>query len=178
MPMSVGNSLPSVKLTGFRLRAARTLWFGMAIFTIFLFLAGIKPSFEIGLRLLPQSQDALSAAGLSLKFPAYVLVIMDCLTVLFFGIIAFILVWRRGNEVATLVVASMLLFTGALYTGPVSNAKLPYLVLAILPGLAESMQVWFVYLFPDGKPLPRWIWWILIPLPIWRIGIWGVDCIP
>lgn len=177
--MSVGNSsLQSVKLTGFRLRAARALWLGMAVFTIFLFIAGIKTSFEIGLRLLPQSQEALRAAGLSLKFPAYVLVITDSLTVLFFGVIAFILVWRRGDEVATLVVASMLLFTGALYTGPTANANLPYLALAILPGMAESMQAWFVYLFPNGKPLPRWIWWILIPLPIWRIGIWFVDYIP
>jgi tRNA A-37 threonylcarbamoyl transferase component Bud32 len=150
----------------------------MAAFTIFVFIVGIKPSFEIGLRLLPQSQDALRAAGLSLKFPAYVLVILDSLTVLFFGTMAFVLVWQRGDEVATLVVASMLLFTGALYTGPTSNANLPNLALAILPGLAESMQVWFVYLFPDGKPLPRWIWWILIPLPIWRIGVWFVNYIP
>ena len=150
----------------------------MAGFTIFLFIAGIKLSFEIGLRLLPQSQDALRAAGLSLKFPAYVLVIADILTVIFFGIMSLILVWRRGDEVATLVVASMLLFTGALYTGPPANANLPYFALAILPGMAESMQIWFVYLFPDGKAFPRWIWWILIPLPIWRIGIWFTDYIP
>lgn len=177
--MSIGDtSIRSVKLTGFRLRAARGLWIAMAAFTIFLFIAGIQPSFEIGLRLLPESQEALRAAGLSLKFPAYVLVIMDSLTVLFFGIVALILVWRRGNEVATLVVASMLLFTGALYTGPTANANVPNLALAILPGMAESMQIWFVYLFPDGKALPRWIWWILIPLPIWRIGIWFLDYIP
>jgi tRNA A-37 threonylcarbamoyl transferase component Bud32 len=177
--MSAGNtSVQSVKLTGFRLRAARALWISLAAFTIFLFIAGIKHSFEIGLRLLPQSQDALRAAGLSLMFPAYLLVITDILTVLFFGIMAFILVWRRGDEAATLVVASMLLFTGALYTDPTANANLPYLALAILPGMAESMQVWFVYLFPDGKAFPRWIWWILIPLPIWRIGIWYVDYIP
>lgn len=177
--MSVGSSsIQSVKLTGIRLRAARALWLGMAVFTIFLFIAGIKPSFEIGLRLLPESQEALRVAGLSLKFPAYVLVITDSLTVLFFGVIAFIIVWRRGDEVMTLVVASMLLFTGALYTGPTANANLPTLALAILPGMAESMQAWFVYLFPNGKALPRWIWWILIPLPIWRIGIWFVDYIP
>jgi tRNA A-37 threonylcarbamoyl transferase component Bud32 len=177
--MSVGNSsIQSVKLTGIRLRAARALWIGMAVFTIFLFIAGIQPSFEIGLRLLPESQQALRAAGLSLTFPAYVLVITDLLTVLSFGVIAFLLVWRRGDELMTLVVASMLLFTGALYTGPTANANLPTLALAILPGMAESMQVWFVYLFPNGKPLPRWMWWILIPLPIWRIGIWLVDYIP
>jgi serine/threonine-protein kinase len=177
--MSAGSSsVQSVKLTGFRLRAARALWIGMAVFTIFLFTAGIKPSFEIGLRLLPPSQEALRAAGLSLTFPAYVLVITDILTLLFFGVIAFLLVWRRGDELMTLVVASMLLFTGALYTGPTANANLPAFALAILPGMAESMQAWFVYLFPNGKALPRWIWWVLIPLPIWRIGIWFVDYIP
>ncbi|HSL30069.1 MAG TPA: serine/threonine-protein kinase, partial [Anaerolineales bacterium] len=179
MLMSAGSSsAQSVKLTGFRLRAARLLWTGMAAFTIFLFVAGIQPSFEIGLRLLPESQAALRAAGLPLTFPAYVLVVTDILTVLFFGVIAFLLVWRRGDELMTLVVASMLLFTGALYTGPTANANLPYFALAILPGMAESMQAWFVYLFPNGKALPRWIWWILVPLPVWRIGIWLVDYIP
>lgn len=179
MHMSVGNSsVQSVRLTGLRLRAARLLWTGMAVFTIFLFIAGIKTSFEIGLRLLPESQEALRAAGLPLQLPAYVLVITDSLTVLFFGVIAFLLVWRRGDELMTLVVASMLLFTGALYTAPTANANLPTLALAILPGMAESMQAWFVYLFPNGKALPRWIWWILIPLPLWRIGIWFVDYIP
>ena len=179
MRMSVGHSsVQSVKLTGLRLQAARLLWIGMAVFTIFLFIAGIKTSFEIGLRLLPASQEALRAAGLPLQLPAYVLVITDSLTVLFFAVVAFLLVWRRGDEVMTLVVASMLLFTGALYTGPTANASLPPLALAILPGMAESMQAWFVYQFPNGKPLPRWMWWILIPLPLWRIGIWFVDYIP
>jgi tRNA A-37 threonylcarbamoyl transferase component Bud32 len=172
------SSTQSVKLTGFRLRAVRVLWLGMAAFTVYLFLAGIQPSFETGLRLLPESQAALRAAGLPLTFPAYILVLMDSITILTFGVIALILVWQRGDELMTLVVASMLLFTGALYTGPTANANLPTLALAILPGMAECMQVWFVYLFPDGKAFPRWMWWILIPLPIWRIGIWFVDYIP
>ena len=171
-------SIQSQKLHGARLKIARGLWFGMAIFTVVLFVAGIRNSFEIGLKLLPESQAALTAAGLSLKFPAYVLVITDTITILFFGVTALILVLRRGDEVATLVVASMLLFTGGLYTGPTANANFPYLLLAILPGLAETMQAWFVYLFPDGRPLPRWMWWILIPLPIWRIGIWYLDYVP
>jgi len=150
----------------------------MAFFTILVFLAGIKNSFEIGLRLLPESRAALEAAGLPLQFPAYVLVITDIITVLFFGVVACVLVLRKGDEVVTLVVASMLLFTGALYTGPTANADLPFLVLAILPGLAETMQACFAFLFPDGRPLPRWMWWILIPLPIWRIGIWYFDYVP
>lgn len=106
------------------------------------------------------------------------LVIADSLTLLFFGVIVVLLVWRRWDEVATLVVASMLLFTGALYTGPTANANVPYLALDSLPGMAESMQTSFVYLFPDGRLLLHSIWWILIPLLIWRIGIWFVDYIP
>lgn len=176
--MSVTTSFPTAKLKGSWLKTARVLWFGMALFTILLFLAGIRNSFEIGLRLLPESQAALEVAGLPLQFPAYVLVTTDIITVLFFSVAACILVLRRGDEVATLVVASMLLFTGALYTGPTANAELPFLLLAILPGLAETMQAWFVFLFPDGRSLPHWMWWILIPLPIWRIGIWYLDYVP
>ena len=55
MSISAGSSsVQSVKLTGFRLRAARLAWFDMALFRVFLFIAGIRPSFEIGLRLLPE----------------------------------------------------------------------------------------------------------------------------
>ncbi len=172
------STFNSNKLTGWQLTLARALWFSMAALTIFLFVAGVPKSFEIGLQLLPESQTALRAAGLPLSFPAYVLVITDIITVCIFGSIAFLLVWRRGDELMTLVVAAMLLFTGALYTGPTANGNLPYLLIAILPGMAETMQAWFVYLFPDGRPMPRWIWWILIPLPIWRIGIWLVDYVP
>jgi tRNA A-37 threonylcarbamoyl transferase component Bud32 len=171
-------SVQSEKLRGMPLKIARGAWFVMAAFTMILFAAGVRNSFEIGLKLLPESQAVLTEAGLSLKFPAYVLVTTDIITVLFFALTALIIVLRRGDEVATLVVASMLLFTGGLYTGPTANANFPNLILAILPGLAETMQAWFVYLFPDGRPLPRWMWWVLIPLPIWRIGIWFLDYVP
>jgi hypothetical protein len=91
---------------------------------------------------------------------------------LFFAVIALILVWRRGDEAATLVTAAMLLFTGGLYTGPTANGNLANLLLAILPGLAETMQAWFVYLFPDGRALPRWIWRCLSRCPS-GVGIWS-----
>jgi len=178
MPTMTTETFQSARLTGPTLRIARGLWFGMAAFTIFLFIAGLKNSFAIALHLLPESQQALNAAGISLRLPAYVLVGADVITLAFFAAIAFLLVWCRGDEVATLVVASMLLFTGALYTGPTANGDLPYFLLAIMPGLAETMQAWFVYLFPDGRALPRWIWWLLIPLPIWRIGIWYLNYVP
>src|SRR5690349_18227518 len=150
-------TVQSEKLRGNALKIARGAWFVMAVFTLILFSAGVKNSFEIGLKLLPESQTALTEAGLSLRFPAYVLVITDIITVLFFALTALIIVLRRGDEVATLVVASMLLFTGGLYTGPTANANFPNLVLAILPGLAETIQACFVYLVPDARPLPRWM---------------------
>jgi serine/threonine-protein kinase len=159
-------------------KAARVGWFSLAVFTLFLFAAGTLQSFEIGLRLLPETKANLGSAGIPLNLPAYALVIMDAVTLGFFLSIASLLVWRRGDEPGALVVAAMLLCTGGLYTGPTANGSLPYWMLAILPGLAETFQAWFVYLFPDGRPVPRWMWWILFPLPIWRIGIWLVDYVP
>jgi tRNA A-37 threonylcarbamoyl transferase component Bud32 len=175
---TVTRTLQGEQLIGLRLKIARGIYYAMAILTVFLFTAGIPRSFEIGLHLLPESQAALKAAGLPLSFPAYVLVITDTVTIIFFAAISFWLVWQRGDELATLVVAAMLLFTGGLYTGPTANGNLPYWLLSILPGMAETMQAWFVFLFPDGRALPRWIWWVLIPLPVWRIGIWFVDYVP
>src|SRR5688572_11918067 len=93
-------SIQSEKLRGNQLRVARALWFGMAVFTLILFLAGVQNSFEIGLKLLPESEQALRAAGVPLSLPAYVLVVTDIVTVLFFGVTALILVLRRGDEVA------------------------------------------------------------------------------
>jgi tRNA A-37 threonylcarbamoyl transferase component Bud32 len=175
---TITTSPQSVKLTGQKLAVARGLWFLMAAFTVYLFIAGLPRSFDIGLHLLPETHQALERTGIPLTLPAYILVGTDTVTFLFFAFVALLLVWRRGDEIATLVTASMLLFTGGLYTGPTANGDLPNLVLAILPGLAETMQAWFVFLFPDGRALPRWIWWLLIPLPLWRIGIWFVDYVP
>ncbi len=159
-------------------KTARYGWMLLAAFTVFLFGMGIRPSFETGLRLLPETQASLQAAGIPLSAPAYILVGLDVLTLGFFLSIAGLLVWRRGDEPGALVVAAMLLCTGGLYTGPTANGDLPNWLLAILPGLAETFQAWFVYLFPDGRPVPRWAWWFLLPLPFWRIGIWIVDYFP
>jgi hypothetical protein len=36
----------------------------------------------------------------------------------------------------------------------------------------------FVYLFPNGRFVPRWLWILLIPLFAWRPVIWGFDYLP
>jgi hypothetical protein len=65
-----------------------------------------------------------------------------------------------------------------LYTAPAFEAKVPMLILALLAALAEICQVAFVYLFPDGRCVPRWLWVLLMPLFVWRPVVWGFDYLP
>jgi len=160
------------------LKLGRWTWLALALFTLYSFVSGIPRSFATALRMSMQTRENLLSLGFSLSAPAYALIVVDALSLTFFLAVASLLVWRRGNDPGALVVAFMLLCTGGLYTDPTANAALPPWALAILPGLAETFQAWFIYLFPTGRPVPRWVLFPLLLLPLWRVGIWMVDYVP
>jgi hypothetical protein len=58
LPTMTTETIQSARLSGPGLRMARGQWFAMAAFTVFLFIAGLPRSFQIGLQLLPDSARA------------------------------------------------------------------------------------------------------------------------
>lgn len=165
-------------LQGRRLTLARSIWAFFIILYLALFGFGIRPGFQRALSLAPESQVALAQRGLASNFPAWYWLTLDTLMFSVFAAIAVFIVWRRSTDWLVMLTSLMLIGTGTLYTAPPAEAHLPIPLTALAFGVAEICQIAFLYLFPNGKLVPRWIWILLIPLFLWRPGIWGLVYLP
>lgn len=165
-------------LTGRRLTLARSIWASFVVLYLALFVLGIRPGFERALVLAPESQFALAARGFAPNFPALYWLTLDTLTFGAFAAIALFIVWRRPSDWLVMLTSLMLIGTGTLYTVPPAEASLPIPLTALAFGVAEICQILFLYVFPDGKFVPRRIWIFLIPLVVWRPAIWGLVYLP
>ncbi len=166
------------KLYGYRLALMRGAWVVIALLSLGVFMAGLPVSFGEALRISDATRLGLAQVGLSARFPAFFYLTSDILTFVSFGGIALLLAWRRSDDWAVLFIALMLLLTGLLYTDPPWNSPLPLWVAAILFGLAEIGQVGFFFLFPDGRFIPRWSAWLLLPMLVWRPATWALVYLP
>lgn len=168
----------STLLSGQRLRLVRGAWLAGVMLYATLFVLGAPAGFERARVLAPSTRDALQQLGIAPASTAVYWLTLDSLTFISFAAIALFIVWRRPDDWMVMLTSLMLLGTATLYTVPPAEAPLPIPLTALAFGLAEVFQVSFLYLFPNGRLLPRWIWLLLIPLLIWRPLIWGLVYLP
>ncbi len=163
----------------------RATWLLVAAFILTLFLAGLPSEFVLLNQLCPATScltspshqltlaeaEALHTLGLSLSFYAGYAVVLDCIVAVVFGMIPVLLFWRCPDDRTALLTSFALLFgVGALTNAPQALAimhpgwRFP-VALATLFG--DAGFILFLYLFPNGRWVPRWIW--VIPMP-WIIG--------
>ncbi len=166
------------RLHGYMLVLARAVWLTLFSLILIVFSMGIPAAFKIALSLRPETVADLDKLGLPASSYAIYIITLDTVTMLVFACIAVLIVWRRSDDWMVMFVSLMLLLTAMLYTAPAFEAKIPLLILALLAALAEICQVAFVYLFPDGRFVPRWMWLLLLPLFVWRPAIWGLVYLP
>jgi tRNA A-37 threonylcarbamoyl transferase component Bud32 len=91
---------------------------------------------------------------------------------------ALFLFWRRSDDWVALLVALLFVLTAAIYSSPIIDAPVPLWLVAIPIGMGETCQAAFVYLFPDGRFVPKWSRWLLLPMFIWRPAIWIITYLP
>jgi hypothetical protein len=109
----------------------------------------------------PASLPALEAAGFSLQsYAAYLSAIAVVVSVVGLAVAAFIF-WRKSDDPMALLVAALLLPTWG--GAPVWVTLDPGLkwVDDLLNILGVVFFMSFLYLFPDGRPAPRWMRWAL-----------------
>jgi len=166
------------RLSGYKLTLARAVWLALFSLIFIVYFMGFPEAFKLALLLRPETVAGLERFGIPLRFPAVYTISLDTVTILVFACFAALIVWRRSDDWMVMFVSLTLLSSAMLYTAPAFEAKVPMLLLALLAAFAEISQVAFVYLFPDGRCVPRWIWVLLIPLFVWRPVMWGVDYLP
>jgi hypothetical protein len=175
LPTSADASLP-VRLRGRLLLLARVVWIVVATLALGLFAAGISAEFTLlhvpcstvtcptG-QLSPSGLDALEGLGLSVDSFAVYTVAMD---VLFGGVctvVALLIFWRRSDDRMGLLVSLALLTFGTatfVFTMEALATSLLHFVGAASFGL-------FLYIFPDGRFVPRWTRWVALVWIVWQL---------
>ena len=163
---------------GHPLRLARAAWVLVVAGMLGLVVLGLPNSFAIMRTVSPATRAGLASLGLSADLVAVYFVLLDALIMLAFTGLASLIVWRRSGDPMVMFVGLMLVLTGALYTAPMYEAPAPLVLIAGVCALAEICQVAFVFLFPDGRFVPRWSWLLLLPLVGWRPAIWAFVYLP
>ena len=172
-------------LRGRRLLLARAVWLAVAAAALALFVVGILAEFtqlqiECPTEFCPSGQlphdgmRALTDLGLSLSFFAAYGVALDIAFAVVYVAVAALIFWRKSAERFALFVAFALLtfgtatFPEALYAlAAAYPAWWPPVAVLNFLGLASFGL--FLYLFPDGRFVPRWTRWVALAWIAWQV---------
>ena len=110
---------------------------------------------------------SLTRLGLSLADYAAVTLAFEVVVAVIFGAVALIIFWRRSGEPMALFVALFLVAFGTQTPVSAMGAAHPghplWDALTLLtPLLGWGLLMPFLFLFPDGRLVPRWGWLLLI----------------
>ncbi len=116
----------------------------------------------------PQEAEALSEMGLSAEFNAWYFLLVDALPSLLALVgVGLLLAWKRPDDWLALYIAIFLI--------SLAQFKLPFLpppfgfiqfvsLIIVLTGVTMIL-----YLFPDGRFVPRWTGWLAVPMVVWMV---------
>lgn len=189
IPPSVGPSRPQtddLRLRGLSLLLARTAWVVLAALSISLFVAGIPAEFALlhipcptascptG-QLSPASLRTLEGLGLSLdSFAAYT-VVMDVLFATVCCAVGALIFWRRSDDrMALFVSLALVTFGTATFTSTTAALAARHPVsgipVSLLGSLGSACFGLFLYIFPDGRFVPRWARWVALVWISWQFA--------
>jgi hypothetical protein len=168
----------STRLAGRKLVLARSIWAALFALFVGLFLLGSPIAFQHASVLSDTTRQELIARGINPNFPALYLITLDTVTMLAFAAIALFIVLRQPDDWMVMLSSLTLVGTAMLYTIAGHDAPVPYWIPALAIALGEIFQVSFVYLFPLGQFIPRWLGLLVLPMFIWRPAIWVISYLP
>jgi hypothetical protein len=183
-PTNADASQPG-RLHGRLLLLARMAWILVAALAVGLFIRGIPA--EFGLlhvpcptvrcptgQLSPSGLDALEGLGLSLDYFAAYTVAMDVLFAAVCTVVALLIFWRRSDDRMGLLVSLALLTFGTatfVFTMEAVAVRHPAweMPTSFLHFLGAASFGLFLYLFPDGRFVPRWTRWVVLVWIGWQV---------
>ncbi len=182
---SDSQSAPAKPLRGRLLIVARATWMVVAALTVALFVAGVPVEFALlhdpcptarcttG-QLPPAGLRALEDLGLSRgSFAAYFVALDAVFAAVWFAVAALIF-WRRSDDRMGLFASLALLTFGTatfVFTLEALAARHPAweMPVAFLHLLGSASFGLFLYLFPDGRFVPRWTRWVALVWIAWQL---------
>ena len=154
----------------------QVLWLSVAALTAGVFVSGMPSEFarlrtpcdgEAACAWLPrltaESSRQLGELGLSTDFFASYFVAIEVSFTVMSGAVGAIILWRKPDDLVACLVSLMLLTFGAAFF-------VPYPVLDLSPVwkflastvsfIGSALLILFLYIFPDGRFVPRWTRWV------------------
>jgi signal transduction histidine kinase len=178
------QSAPAKPLRGRSLILARAVWIVVAVLAVSFFVAGIpsefamfqticQPACTTG-QLSPAGLHALRDLGLSLDFYAAYAVVLDVVFAAVYGTVAAVIFWRKPADRMALFVSFALLTFGTANFPDTINALATehsawWWPVAFLNFLGAASFGFFLYLFPDGRFVPRWTRWVAFAWIAWQL---------
>jgi signal transduction histidine kinase len=171
-------------LRGRSLSLTRAVWMVVAVLTLGFFAAGVPSEFAVfstvcqGVctsgQLSPFGLQALQDLGLSLHFYATYAVVLDVLFAAVYAAVAAAIFWRKPADRMALLASFALLTFGAANFPDTMNvlaAEHPSLwwPVALLNFLGAASFGLLLYLFPDGRFVPRWTRWVALAWIAWQL---------
>ena len=183
-PTSADASLPG-RLRGRWLLLARVAWIVVAAVALGLFIIGIPDEFTLlhipchavmcptG-QLSPSGLRALEGLGFSLDAFAAYTVAMDVLFAAVCSVVALLIFWRKSDDRMGLLVSLALLTFGTatfVFTMEALATRHPVweTPTSFLHFLGAASFGLFLYLFPDGRFVPRWTRWVVLVWIAWQL---------
>jgi serine phosphatase RsbU (regulator of sigma subunit)/anti-sigma regulatory factor (Ser/Thr protein kinase) len=181
------TSEPQRRIQGVWLILIRLGWVALFLFALYVVFATIPESYDRATtictppdcaddQVTQAGMDSLSNLGLSLSFFAWYTIIISVIFALVYVGLAALIFWRRSDDPMAVYVSVTLVLFGTSITDRIiatSGGNIVYEVLvALMPALAWIAFANLLYLFPDGRFVPRWtmalaaIWLSMIILPL------------
>ena len=161
--------MTTARATGIGWKAARLAWIAVTLLVLALELAGLAALYDLQLARFSQS---LSDAGISAAAMAALVVAVNLAVVLAHLAVATLVYLRRPRDPVALLVAFTLVTNGALLPlvftfQSVALAPAMQLALNFIVFLGLVTSVATLYVFPDGRFVPRWT---PLLLAVWALG--------
>ena len=172
------------RLRGRSLVLARVAWLVLVALTLGLFIASVPAHLrqlmtvtdapQMWLQVSPGQERALLDLGLSVRWYAeYLLVLQMVVAAGFFGL-SLLIFWRRSDDrVAIFVSAVAMLYVvtgvpiGQALAQAFSGWRLP---VDVLNAIGWGSGLLLFYLFPDGCFVPRWTRWLAVVVTAWVLA--------
>jgi signal transduction histidine kinase len=187
------------RLRGRWLLLARAAWLAVAAAALGLFVAGVPAQFAqlqvmcsagsncppldgVG-QLLPDGLRALHDLGLSVSFFAAYAVALDVVLAAVYSAVATLIFWHKSaDRMALFVALALLTFATATFTDTmyVLVAARPawWPLVAVLNFIGLASFGLFLYLFPDGRFVPRWTRWVALAWIAWLVPKYWIPTWP
>jgi signal transduction histidine kinase len=180
-----GRSTNSSPLSGGLLVVARVVWVITALAAVSVFIVAVPAEFaqlrvpcptaacHTG-QLPPGGLRALEDLGLSLDSFAAYSVAMDVVFAAVYGAVAALIFWRKSEDrVGLFVSLALLTFGTATFPATMTTLAARHPVwevpVAFFHFLGSASFGLFLYLFPDGRFLPRWTRWVALVWIGWQV---------